>query len=156
MPLDVSKIDGRGDTGILEQFAGVIPQVVIVDEPPQITFEVPGIDRVEPHQRRKEAPIRFGHPVAAEVSAFRKALLQPVEGREERAHCPLIGVLRRRKTSLVDAIVDGRVDARIEGVYKAGFATTQDAYEGAVRPLFATLDWLEERLAKSRSSAATG
>jgi putative glutathione S-transferase len=36
------------------------------------------------------------------------------------------------------------------GVYKAGFATTQDAYEGAVRPLFTTLDWLEERLTKSR------
>jgi glutathione S-transferase len=36
------------------------------------------------------------------------------------------------------------------GVYKAGFATTQDAYEEAVRPLFATLDWLEDRLATNR------
>jgi len=36
------------------------------------------------------------------------------------------------------------------GVYKAGFATTQAAYEDAVTPLFATLDWLEERLAQSR------
>jgi putative glutathione S-transferase len=33
------------------------------------------------------------------------------------------------------------------GVYKAGFATTQAAYEEAVRPLFETLDWLEARLA---------
>jgi glutathionyl-hydroquinone reductase len=32
------------------------------------------------------------------------------------------------------------------GVYKAGFATTQDAYEEAVYPLFDTLDWLEELL----------
>lgn len=34
------------------------------------------------------------------------------------------------------------------GVYKAGFATTQEAYEAAVYPLFDTLDWLEERLAQ--------
>ncbi len=47
------------------------------------------------------------------------------------------------------------VNARIydtlnNGVYKAGFATTQQAYEEAVVPLFETLDWLEERLAQSR------
>ena len=36
------------------------------------------------------------------------------------------------------------------GVYKAGFATTQEAYEEAVVPLFETLDWLEERLSKQR------
>ena len=33
------------------------------------------------------------------------------------------------------------------GVYRAGFATTQQAYEEAVLPLFDTLDWLEEQLA---------
>ena len=32
------------------------------------------------------------------------------------------------------------------GVYKAGFATTQTAYEEAVYPLFETLDWLEDQL----------
>lgn len=36
------------------------------------------------------------------------------------------------------------------GVYKAGFATTQEAYEEAVIPLFDSLDWLEERLSKQR------
>jgi putative glutathione S-transferase len=36
------------------------------------------------------------------------------------------------------------------GVYKAGFATTQQAYEEAIAPLFETLDWLEARLAGSR------
>lgn len=34
------------------------------------------------------------------------------------------------------------------GVYKCGFASTQQAYEEAVDPLFDTLDWLEEILSK--------
>ncbi len=43
------------------------------------------------------------------------------------------------------------VNARVyrdvnDGVYRAGFATTQEAYEDAVLALFAALDWLEERL----------
>jgi putative glutathione S-transferase len=36
------------------------------------------------------------------------------------------------------------------GVYRCGFATTQDAYDDAYRTLFARLDWLEERLAARR------
>ena len=48
-----------------------------------------------------------------------------------------------------------RLNARIyddvnNGVYKAGFATAQDAYEEAVRPLFDTLDWLDARLGQGR------
>ncbi len=44
------------------------------------------------------------------------------------------------------------VNARIyetvnNGVYRAGFARSQAAYDAAVVPLFATLDWLEARLA---------
>ena len=47
------------------------------------------------------------------------------------------------------------VNARIydtvnNGVYKCGFATTQQAYDAAVGPLFETLDWLEARLAERR------
>lgn len=36
------------------------------------------------------------------------------------------------------------------GVYKAGFATTQNAYDAAVYPLFDALDWLEEKLGTQR------
>lgn len=36
------------------------------------------------------------------------------------------------------------------GVYRAGFATTQDAYEEAFRELFAALDGLEARLSRQR------
>jgi len=48
-----------------------------------------------------------------------------------------------------------RVNTRVydtvnNGVYKAGFATSQAAYEEAVGPLFDSLDWLEERLSGRR------
>jgi putative glutathione S-transferase len=36
------------------------------------------------------------------------------------------------------------------GVYRTGFATTQEAYDEAVGPLFETLDWLEQHLAGRR------
>lgn len=36
------------------------------------------------------------------------------------------------------------------GVYKAGFATTQSAYDEAVTALFTALDWLEDRLSRQR------
>jgi putative glutathione S-transferase len=47
------------------------------------------------------------------------------------------------------------VNARIydtvnNGVYRAGFATRQEAYERAVRELFTSLDWIEDRLGERR------
>lgn len=36
------------------------------------------------------------------------------------------------------------------GVYRAGFATTQAAYDEAIGPLFDTLDWMEARLGQHR------
>lgn len=47
------------------------------------------------------------------------------------------------------------VNARVyetvnNGVYRAGFATTQGAYESAATALFDTLDWLEARLSRQR------
>ncbi|MBN2907732.1 MAG: glutathione S-transferase family protein [Rhodobacteraceae bacterium] len=55
------------------------------------------------------------------------------------------------------ALRDGieRINARIydtvnNGVYKAGFATTQSAYDEAVGALFDSLDWLEDHLSRNR------
>ena len=48
----------------------------------------------------------------------------------------------------IDAINADIYDRVNNGVYKAGFATTQSAYEEAVLPLFETLDRLEALLAK--------
>ncbi|ACB52533.1 unknown [Crocosphaera subtropica ATCC 51142] len=50
----------------------------------------------------------------------------------------------------IDQVNDRIYNTVNNGVYKAGFATTQDAYEEAFNPLFETLDWIEERLSHSR------
>jgi putative glutathione S-transferase len=50
----------------------------------------------------------------------------------------------------IDALNARIYDTVNNGVYKTGFATSQEAYEEALRPLFETLDGLEERLASRR------
>jgi glutathionyl-hydroquinone reductase len=52
--------------------------------------------------------------------------------------------------SEIDALNTRIYETLNDGVYKAGFATTQQAYEEAIGPLFETLDMLEARLGKSR------
>jgi len=48
-------------------------------------------------------------------------------------------------------IVNRRIyDTLNNGVYKAGFATTQKAYDAAIGPLFETMDWMENRLSQQR------
>jgi len=64
----------------------------------------------------------------------------------------------RRLPDLYPAALRKEIDAVNErvyrgvnnGVYRAGFATAQEKYDQAVTALFATLDWLERRLAKRR------
>lgn len=48
-----------------------------------------------------------------------------------------------------------RINSRVydsvnNGVYKCGFATTQEAYDEAVHPLFDSLDWIEDILSDNR------
>ena len=50
----------------------------------------------------------------------------------------------------IDALNARIYDTVNNGVYKAGFATSQDAYEEAVVQLFETLDWLDDRLSTRR------
>ncbi len=48
----------------------------------------------------------------------------------------------------IDALNARIYDGLNNGVYRAGFATNQDAYEEAAGAVFATLDWLERHLAE--------
>ena len=50
----------------------------------------------------------------------------------------------------IEPINDRIYDTVNNGVYKAGFATTQAAYDKAVEPLFDSLDWIEGLLSENR------
>ena len=50
----------------------------------------------------------------------------------------------------IEEINDRAYHTANNGVYKAGFATTQEAYEEALTPLFDSLDWLEDILNTQR------
>jgi putative glutathione S-transferase len=50
----------------------------------------------------------------------------------------------------IDAVNAAVYDDVNNGVYKAGFATTQEAYDEAVTALFEQLDSLDERLSRQR------
>ena len=55
-----------------------------------------------------------------------------------------------RSAPEIDALNE-RIYATVNnGVYKAGFATTQSAYDDAVHPLFDTLDFLDRHLSRRR------
>jgi glutathionyl-hydroquinone reductase len=63
------------------------------------------------------------------------------------AHTDYYPVELRAEIDRINEIVYPNVN---NGVYRAGFATTQAAYEEAARAIFATLDQLEERLSRQR------
>jgi putative glutathione S-transferase len=50
----------------------------------------------------------------------------------------------------IDAVNKRVFETVNNGVYRCGFASTQEAYEEAFLDLFGTLDWLEERLSRQR------
>ncbi|MEP5760840.1 MAG: glutathione S-transferase family protein [Litoreibacter sp.] len=52
--------------------------------------------------------------------------------------------------SAIEPVNDRIYETVNNGVYRAGFATTQEAYETGVVPLFESLDWLEGILAENR------
>ena len=50
----------------------------------------------------------------------------------------------------IEPVNDRIYDTLNNGVYRSGFATSQQAYDEAVAQLFDTMDWLEERLSSNR------
>ena len=111
-----------------------------------------GYEATDPHfEGRVTVPVlwdtktgRIVNNESADVIEMLDESFQTHARHPERDYAPL--GLRDDMAELND-----RVYATLNnGVYRAGFATSQEAYEEAVFPLFDTLDMLEERLGERR------
>ncbi|WP_349357856.1 glutathione S-transferase family protein [Stappia sp.] len=82
---------------------------------------------------------------SSEILRMFNAAFDALDGVETR-----LDVYPQELREEIDAVNARVYDTVNNGVYKAGFATTQGAYEEAVTQLFESLDWLEDRLARQR------
>lgn len=80
---------------------------------------------------------------SAEIIRMFNSAFNPLTGNQDDYYPPEL-------QSTIDQVNDRVYDDVNNGVYKTGFATTQQAYEEAFRQLFTTLDWLEDRLSNQR------
>lgn len=59
VPFNVIEIEGIGDARYLIEIAQIIPEIWIVDDAAQITFEVTVVNGVEADQRGEKPPVRL-------------------------------------------------------------------------------------------------
>ena len=64
MCLGVGNIHRFGNTRDLVKLPGIVPKVIVIDQPTDIALKVGHINRVEPDQRREEAPVGLGYLIA--------------------------------------------------------------------------------------------
>jgi putative glutathione S-transferase len=92
-------------------------------------------------------------PLCARRLSFASTSPSAAASRRKQADTTCMCRLLVRGTE-IDALNARIYDTVNNGVYKAGFARTQPAYDTAVTALFESLDWLEARL--SRQSCLVG
>ena len=120
-------------------------------------FLIGGLPRHRPGLRRpRHRPRPVGPQDAAASSTTRRTTSAacsktPSRVRRTRARSLSRPPARRSRTRSTPFLYENVNN----GVYRAGFATRQDAYEQGVRELFAALDELDERLATAATSSAT-
>ena len=64
MVLDMIQANSFRYAGLLIQVPNVAPKVWIIDNPPDVTFEMPYIYRIKPDHRGEQTPISLGDGIA--------------------------------------------------------------------------------------------
>jgi glutathionyl-hydroquinone reductase len=107
--------------------------------------------QTEPHYRgRVTVPVLWDKEKKCIVSNSDDDLMRMFNSAFDQLGAANLDLYPEEHRAEIDRLNALIYDTVNNGVYKAGFATSQKAYEAAVVPLFATLDMLEERLTKTR------
>jgi len=114
--LDVGEVHGLGDSRPLVQLAQPVREVRIVLDAAQVALEMPVIYRIEANGSGEQAPIGLGQVLAGQVALLAQSPLHPVEFAKQLVEGFLVGVLGGGEPGAVHAVVDGRVDPRIERI----------------------------------------
>jgi len=106
----------------------------------------------DPHyDSRVTVPVLWDKETRRIVSNNDDDIMRMFETEFDRlAKRPELNLYPREHAGEIDRLNAHLYDTFNNGVYKAGFATSQEAYEHAARTVFATLDELEERLSRQR------
>jgi putative glutathione S-transferase len=104
----------------------------------------------ETYSGRSTVPILWDHHTQTIVNNESADIIRMLGSAFDRAGAKPGDYYPEALRGEIDAINQRVYGTLNNGVYKAGFATTQAAYEAAVSPLFDTLDWLEDKLSRSR------
>lgn len=59
VPLDMVEIHGLGDTVGLVEIFKIPEEIRIIDDSSDVAFKMSVVDRIEPNQRDKKAPVGF-------------------------------------------------------------------------------------------------
>lgn len=98
------------------------------------------------YRGRVTVPVLWDKQTKRIVSNSDDDIMRMFETQFEAFADPSLDLYPRRIAGQIDKLNEHIYDTLNNGVYKAGFATQQHAYEFAARRVFATLDELEERL----------
>ncbi len=102
---------------------------------------------VPTYSGRVTVPVLWDKKTNALVSNESSEILRGLDAAfDAQAKRPLPPLYPEPLRAEIDALNTRVYDAVNNGVYKAGFATSQEAYDAAVASLFETLDFLEARL----------
>ncbi len=107
--------------------------------------------RADPHYSgRVTVPVLWDKETATIVSNESSEIIRMFDGAFDHLGAVVGDYYPETLSAGIDEINDLVYDRVNNGVYKSGFATTQEAYEEAVTALFSALDMLEARLSARR------
>ena len=111
--LDMLHVDGPGHTRHLVDIPRISPQIRVIDNAPDVAFEMRYIDRIETHQRCDHPTVRLGKLVADKETRLGKNRLDPIKCREQLLDGAGICSLLAREASAIDAVINFGVNPLI-------------------------------------------